>query len=396
MEKPRRQNRTDDKVTLFEEIIGRKVIALDFASLRSETTILAADQKDKIIDINFFELPLIIAKVSAKEKRALEFSKSVLLVEDDLTTDSDGDKYEAVLDESILRQATPLLLSTILGTKNPGELTTARGVRIGILDSGIDTRYPDLAANIYGGISFVADEPNPYDDPRGHGTHCACIAASAGVGSGVFGVAPGASIYSIKVMNSSRSVTTSRAVLGLLKAYFSGCHIASMSFGFSDKSNVLNAVCDFVADKGLVAIASAGNNVSNVLFPAAFDSVIGVAAARSDGAGAIWPLFQDDGVNVAAPGENIPAFGPYPLIGPWTGSSAACAFVAGAAAMALSTHRFGLAPLQTSLAIRLLLQAYAVHPAGRSVRDRQLGFGIVDPYESTAAFDIKPRWRLPV
>ena len=76
------------------------------------------------------------------------------------------------------------------------------GVKIAVLDTGIDYTHEDLDDNYAGGYDFVFDDADPFDDnSRSHGTHVAGIIAAEENGIGVIGVAPEADIYALKVLD---------------------------------------------------------------------------------------------------------------------------------------------------------------------------------------------------
>jgi len=80
------------------------------------------------------------------------------------------------------------------------------GVKVGIIDSGIDSTHPDLKDNYKGGYNFIDNNSDPYDNElNSHGTHVAGIIAAKDNGTGVVGVAPAASIYAIKVFGPNGS-----------------------------------------------------------------------------------------------------------------------------------------------------------------------------------------------
>ena len=84
---------------------------------------------------------------------------------------------------------------------------TGQGVKVGIIDTGIDYTHPELAAAYAGGYDFFNNDSDPFDD-NGHGTHVAGIIAAQMNGQGVVGVAPGASLYAYKVLGADGSATT--------------------------------------------------------------------------------------------------------------------------------------------------------------------------------------------
>jgi len=80
------------------------------------------------------------------------------------------------------------------GTVHP--YNNGTGIKVAIIDTGINYNHPDLAANYAGGIDIYNDDNDPMDDhTRRHGTHVAGIVAARDNGTGVVGVAPEARLY---------------------------------------------------------------------------------------------------------------------------------------------------------------------------------------------------------
>lgn len=108
---------------------------------------------------------------------------------------------------------------------------TGAGVKIGIIDSGIDTSHPEFAGRIAGGYNFV-DLGESFFDSFGHGTQVAGIIGAADDGLGVVGVAPGASLYAYKVYdNSTDSNTFDRVIAALERAMSDGVQVINVSLG---------------------------------------------------------------------------------------------------------------------------------------------------------------------
>ena len=139
------------------------------------------------------------------------------------------------------------------------------GVAVAVVDTGVDRRHPDL--NVVGGRCLVANDArrDPFEDGLGHGTHVAGTIGAKNNGQGIVGVAPGVPIYSLKVLASDGTGTTS----DLLKAYewlyynarALGIRVVNLSLtgggGESDPQ------CEWVAAlarQGLTLVAAAGNN----------------------------------------------------------------------------------------------------------------------------------------
>jgi subtilisin len=82
--------------------------------------------------------------------------------------------------------------------------STGAGIKVAVIDTGIDYLHPDLEHNYKGGYDFVNDDSLPMDD-NGHGTHVAGTIAAEDNGFGVVGVAPEAELYGVKVLDEEGS-----------------------------------------------------------------------------------------------------------------------------------------------------------------------------------------------
>ena len=158
------------------------------------------------------------------------------------------------------------------------------GIKVFILDTGIDADHPDLKANLRPGRSFVTSESST-DDFHGHGTHCAGTVAAAINGQGVVGVAPSAYIHPVKVLSASGSGNWSWLIAALDWIMDKkGKRIASMSLGGASAPKALEQICQSAYDDGVLLVAAAGNNGPGVPVgaPARYDSVVAVSAIDSD------------------------------------------------------------------------------------------------------------------
>lgn len=233
--------------------------------------------------------------------------------------------------------------SPIHNVKQPGIVNPGGAyVPIAIVDSGIDATHPDL--NVVFNIGF--NQPN-FGDQDGHGTHCAGIAAAIHNDIGVVGIAPGAPLWNVRVLDAQGAGLNSDiiAALQFLAANADKVGVISMSLG-GGVSNALNAAVDFCVAQGQVVIVAAGNSsVDAATFsPASAASCICVAAlADSDGlpggAGPATSAGPDDTfatfsnwgttVKVIAPGVDILSTLPGNTYGLKSGTSMACPLVAG-------------------------------------------------------------------
>jgi subtilisin family serine protease len=245
------------------------------------------------------------------------------------------------------------------------------GVRIAILDTGVDLTHPDLTPNLDTNLGLNCMTSGlPPQDGHGHGTHVAGIAAAAANGIGVVGVAPSARILPIKVLDDTGQGEWSNLICGI--DYITSLdtdgdptndvRVANMSLGDTGSvgncsdGGVREAICTSTA-VGIVYVAAAGNSTTDAstFIPAAFPEVIAVSSINDldgepGGLGGcfFWIFYCDDRlsefsnygsvIDVAAPG--------FEIYSDWTGggyntidgTSMASPHVAGVAALALSVQ----------------------------------------------------------
>jgi len=181
------------------------------------------------------------------------------------------------------------------------------GVRVAIIDSGIDFEHPDL--QVYGDVSFVSGTTDG-DDDYGHGTHVAGTVAALDNEIGVIGVAPEAHLYAVKVLSATGSGYWSDVIAGIEWSVDYNMQVINMSLGGTSGSTALQAACNAAEDAGIVVVAAAGNSGNSwaigdrVLYPARYDSVIAVAATYDSDVRTYFSSTGPD-VELAAPGYNI-------------------------------------------------------------------------------------------
>jgi len=205
-------------------------------------------------------------------------------------------------------------------------------ILVAVVDTGVDYTHPDLAASYVPlGYDWANNDADPIDD-YGHGTHCAgIIAAELNNGIGIAGVAQ-VRIMAEKVLDSYGSGSWDWIANGIIHAVDVGADIISMSLGGYGESELLHEAVRYAYESGVLVIAAAGNDNSNIkLYPAGYGEVVAVAATDQSDAKA-WFSNWGDWIEVAAPGVDIYSTVPGGYES-HSGTSMACPHVSGVAAL---------------------------------------------------------------
>ena len=253
-------------------------------------------------------------------------------------------------------------------------------VDVAVIDTGVDLDHPDLNVHRAGAKNCTLFGLGGADDQNGHGSHVSGTIGALDNTAGVVGVAPGARIWPVKVLNAAGSGLNSDVICGIdyVAAHADQIEVANMSLGGSGEDDgscgstsgdaMHAAICEAVAT-GVTFVVAAGNDSADASTstPAAYDEVITVSALADfngqpgGGAPSTCRADQDDtfadysnfgrDVDVIAPGTCIESTwmnGGYNTI---SGTSMASPHVAGGAALYLSTHP-GETPAQVKSALQ--------------------------------------------
>lgn len=188
-------------------------------------------------------------------------------------------------------------------------------VLIAVIDTGIDFDHPDLEGKIYSSGKDFVNNDNDASDDHGHGTFVSgLIAAKSNNGEGIAGVNWHSQILPLKAVGPDGTGDVSMLEKAILYAADSDVDVISMSLGFSMGTNEnapgLKDALSYAYEKGVVCVASAGNEGAGVLYPAAYDDYcIAVAATDYNDTRPSWSNFGPE-VDIAAPGSKI--IGPVP------------------------------------------------------------------------------------
>lgn len=274
-----------------------------------------------------------------------------------------------------------------------------RGVTVAVLDTGTDPGTPDLAGSVTAGPDYTLGvNPARYRPPHWHGTYIASLIAGHGSGpgrdTGVLGVAPDATVLSVRVVldeqepgfpvYSANQRYKNALARGIRYAVRNGAQVINMSLGAATGTGSLRQAIEMAISHGVVVIASAGNDgqqsggFTPYSYPAAYPGVIAVAAVGADGRPASFSD-RNSSVVLSAPGVSVVGAAPGGGYAQASGTSPAAAFVSGVAALIRSRYP-GLGPAL----VRQALVSSAAHRPPGGYRPGT-GFGEVDAPAALAA-----------
>lgn len=272
----------------------------------------------------------------------------------------------------------------LLATKVDQSSKTGSGIKVAILDTGLDLDHPDFKGRSITSKSFI--DGAPVQDGNSHGTHCTGTACGTATPASTprYGIASESSIFTGKVLNDAGSGADGGILMGIDWAVTNGCQVISMSLGRAavpdDPDPAYERAGERALDAGCLIIAAAGNDsnrpsdIQPVGSPANATTIMAVASVGED---LTVSFFSDAGlnpnggeVNIAGPGENVFSTVPLPKrYGLKSGTSMATPHVAGIAAL--------YAQVDTSLRGRALWKRLIASASRLTDMTADIGSGLV-------------------
>lgn len=323
------------------------------------------------------EEKLLVADLSEKEAEALDEIEGVTVEVDalmdgaEIKDEEDTDKTEQELEEGIAQVSESEWSSKAIQAQ--GQVGGKDPVKVAVLDSGMDL-YGDY--EIEESINLIDAEFNPHGkDMTGHGTAVQSVIGSADNEEANTGVAASClamKMYSVRVLDSNNQAPISRVAEGIQWCIDNDIQIINMSFGMDNYSEVLEHLIRKAEQAGILLIASVGNTGTEakkeVQYPAGYQEVIGVGSVNEKMERSSYSAVGN-GVELMAPGENVPVSNIFSFQAVGKGTSFAAPHVTAVAALLWSHDN-----TRSNREIRGILQSSARYLGEKE----EYGFGLVD------------------
>ncbi|WP_116120226.1 S8 family serine peptidase [Archangium gephyra] len=282
------------------------------------------------VTAQYRSVPAVAARLTPEERTRLAADPDVELIEPDvqlkalrLPTASAG-SVEEYTGSLRMVQAPKVWDANEDGVLDTGA-PVGEGIRVCVIDSGLDRRHPELTIPYAGGYDFVDKDDDPSDETDGvrgigHGTHVAgIIAAQLSSGGttlsgmsrgGMVGVAPGVELLIARVLNVHESASIGAVISALEWCAQNNARIASLSLGASmDLGKTAREAFQAAQNKGMLLVAASGNDSAPdyeapLSYPAAYPSVLAVGAVDRNEEVAPFSN-RGTGLSLVAPGVNV-------------------------------------------------------------------------------------------
>jgi subtilisin family serine protease len=264
------------------------------------------------------------------------------------------------------------------GEKLHKEGLTGKGVRVAVIDSGVDKKHPGFRGQVKKQTWLRTGTPLEQDD---HGTH---------VAGTIHLMAPEAELYDYRVFGRTGRFTVDQAIVMAIKdATDKGCKVINMSLGGPLPNPQIKTAVEYAASKGVIVVCAAGNEGDNnpltneLSYPAAYEECISVAAVQKKN-GFPVAVFSNSNAQVdyAGIGVDVNSFKPGGGYQIMSGTSMACPHVAGLVACLITNG--------SANTIRQKLNEIAIDIGAEGI-DKATGVGFATYLNETAFDELLPR-----
>lgn len=262
--------------------------------------------KESIVHTYGYALNGFTAKLNYDQLQILKKDSRIKLIEQDQLMTLKKPSWAGGGEDEVAAQEVPWGITRV----NGGISYAGNGVAW-IIDTGIDLTHPDLNVDVSRSASFLggkdADDPN---DANGHGTHVAGTIAAIDNSEGVIGVAAGATVISIRVLNRRGSGTYSGVIAGVDYVAANGAagDVANMSLG-GGASQAMDDAVIAASNGGIIFCLAAGNSSydANNYSPARANgpNIVTVSASDSNDVFAYFSNYGNPPIDWCAPGVSI-------------------------------------------------------------------------------------------
>lgn len=356
------RERTDGNISVLSSV--RRVGQATGIRARTGQVILEAKDPAGPVTKVYERLRVAATDLDDSERQALESNEKVAAVVPNqvrmIPPIRPSSLSGGIVDALATQQGVPPAISPrtwgleAIGITGGYQRASGKGVRVAVLDTGINLHHPDFAGHIQDGhtASFIAGES--VQDGHGHGTHCCGVVAGPriSVGGIRYGVAPDVELFVGKVLNDQGRGDDDIIIDGIDWAAEHGCKVISMSLGSPRNpgepfSAVYEAVAQQLLEGGVLIVAAAGNDsnrpssVATVGNPAACPSILAVAAVDRHMHIAEFSCKQLDSVgevNLSGPGVQVYSSFKGDGFATLDGTSMAAPHVSGTAALYLEAN----------------------------------------------------------
>ncbi len=213
---------------------------------------------------------------------------------------------------------------------------TGRGVRVAVVDSGIDTEHPDLKGKVRESVEAVTEEgkvtfrPSTSGDQAGHGTACAGIIST---------IAPDVELYSVKVLGPNASGSGEMFLVGLDYAIKQKFQVINLSLGTTKRDYFapIHDLLDRAYHAGCIVVAAA-NNLPYPSYPSIFSSSVVSVVKRAGSDPFNFGYRYGHVIELVAPGVEVRTTWPGGGYRQLTGNSFACPYIAGIIALLIEAY----------------------------------------------------------